>query len=128
GVGARCELDRVAGARDADRVADGPAGEDCAQATIRPLRRPGKDVYACWRDVAGGSGLGGPAQQTQEQGETKNKDPPPAGTTLLRPGCPILTDFRPHDGLHRADRPVGQLVQSSFSLPNRVGGSPSGEA
>jgi hypothetical protein len=34
---------------------------------------------------------------------------------LSKPGFPIWTDFRPRGGVRRADRPVGQLVQNSFT-------------
>src|SRR5262249_6001379 len=36
-----------------------------------------------------------------------------AALRLRRPQPVKPTDFRPRDGVHRADRPVGQLVQSS---------------
>jgi len=44
------------------------------------------------------------------------------------PGFPRWTDFRPRGGVHRADRPVGPLVHSSFTLADQLNDRTSGEA
>jgi len=44
----------------------------------------------------------------------------------FQPGFPIWTDCRPHDGVHGAARPVGQLVNTSQHVNGSHFGDPWG--